>query len=61
MFLKRGGYIWIRRSKFCKWIPHVGWSSGIEGGEHWQPDEPTTGCKVLIHKFFAKGKVKPGD
>ena len=57
----KGGYLWMRRSKFCRWIPHFGRSDGIVGGEHWQPDNPTKGWKVFFHMFFAKGRVKKGD
>jgi len=61
MFKERGGYIFIRTSHYNKKIPHFGWAKGITEGEHWQPDHPLTGWKVLIHMFFAKGKVKKGD
>jgi len=61
LFRLRGGYIFIRESRFCKQIPHFGWAKDIIDGEHWQPDNPKTGWRVLVHMIFAKGKVKKGD
>ena len=61
LFKIRGGYLWMRPSKFCKWIPHFGWSKGVVDAEHWQPDNPVTGWRVLFHMFVAKGKVGKGD
>jgi hypothetical protein len=60
LFIKNDGYIWIRRSKFCEWIPHFGWSKGVKDSKHWQPDNTVEGWKVLFHMFVAKGKVKKG-
>jgi len=61
MWLARGGYLWVRKSKICKFIPHFGWSKGVTDAEHWQPDKPMHGWKVLLIKWCAKGEVKPGD
>lgn len=61
LFSQKGGYLWMRKSKFCKWIPHFGWSSGVVNGEHWQPDNPVKGWKVFFHKIIAQGKVKKGE
>jgi len=61
LFKERGGYIFIRVSKFNKKILHFGWAKGLIGAESWVPDNPVKGWKALIHMFFAKGKVKKGD
>ena len=61
LFLTRDGYLWIRQSKFYKWLPHFGWSKNVTDSEHWQPDNPVIGWVAVLHKLFAKGKVKKGD
>jgi len=61
LFYKNGGYLWMRKSKFCNFIPHFGWAKNVKNARHWQPDNPVKGWKVLFHMFFAKGKIKKGD
>jgi len=61
LFATKGGYIWMRKSKDNRFIPHFGWSKGVTGSEHWQPDTHLVWWKELIHMFFARGKVKKGD
>jgi hypothetical protein len=60
MFIKyKTGYIFIRRSDYCRFMPHFGWCKDIVKAKHWQPIHPKHGfLNILIHKLFAKGYIK---
>lgn len=58
---QRGGYLWVRRSNWCRWLPHFGWCKEVKGAVHWQPLRPLKGWKVFFHKAFARGKIRKVD
>lgn len=63
LFVLRGGYLWMRKSKYSKYLPHFGWSKSVSNSESWQPDDVhlLIGWKMILFKFFEKGKVRKGD
>lgn len=56
MFIKHGGYIIIRRSKYGNWS-HVMWSKDLKTLEHYVPIKAPLKWP-WIHKILFKGKVK---
>lgn len=61
LWFQRGGYLFVRRSRFSRFIPHFGWCRGVIDAEHWQPKRPKRGWRVLLHKIWARGYIKKGD
>lgn len=58
-FLKEGGYLVIRRSKFSRLLPHFLWMKDDESAlEHFQPDSPR---KMWLCPLWPKGQIIKGD
>jgi len=63
-FWKSGGYLIIRRSRYT-WIPHIMWTSNIDGieVEEFRPTKPilTRVARIFpFHTIVFRGRVRVG-
>ena len=54
-FVKKGGYIIIRKSKFGPWL-HFMWTDNVQDYEHYRPETPLK--HPYLSKILFRGKVE---